>query len=451
MTAYLRGSNANLGGAFVDQRGVRRAVDQARQAAADFTGSRPEEIAFGANMTTLNFLLAHAVARTLKQGDEIIVTQLDHDGERVAVAAHRGRPRAHGAHGRRSRAGRRHARPRRARGAADRPHEDRRLHARVERRRHEARRAAHRRRRARASARWPGPTPSTTRRTAASTGAALGLDVALCSPYKFFGPHLGMAAIRHDLAERWPADRVRPADETPAGPPVRDGHAVARGAGRLRGRRRLPGRASARAPRSGARLDSAFARIGAHEEDALGARAARGSRRRPACASTASPTRPASRSARRPSRSPSPVPTPRDIAGRAGRARACSCGTATTTPLGAMLALGLEEHGGAVRAGFLHYTTPEEVDRLCDLVEARRTRKQAQRLRYNRRAACGCGGIGRRARFRSVWPKGRGGSSPLIRTVEARSSSGLRSFWSAFSPLRYLTFSVREPFRNAGR
>ena len=38
--------------------------------------------------------------------------------------------------------------------------------------------------------------------------------------------------------------------------------------------------------------------------------------------------------------------------------------------LGAMLALGLEEHGGAVRAGFLHYTTLEEVDRLCDLVAA---------------------------------------------------------------------------------
>ena len=33
-----------------------------------------------------------------------------------------------------------------------------------------------------------------------------------------------------------------------------------------------------------------------------------------------------------------------------------------------MLALGLEQHGGAVRAGFLHYTTQEEVDRLCDLV-----------------------------------------------------------------------------------
>jgi selenocysteine lyase/cysteine desulfurase len=36
--------------------------------------------------------------------------------------------------------------------------------------------------------------------------------------------------------------------------------------------------------------------------------------------------------------------------------------------LNVMLALGLEDRGGAVRAGFLHYTTPDEVDRLCDLV-----------------------------------------------------------------------------------
>ena len=44
----------------------------------------------------------------------------------------------------------------------------------------------------------------------------MGLDVLFSSPYKWFGPHLGIAAIRQDLAETWPADRVRPADETPA-------------------------------------------------------------------------------------------------------------------------------------------------------------------------------------------------------------------------------------------
>ena len=39
----------------------------------------------------------------------------------------------------------------------------------------------------------------------------------LCSPYKFFGPHLGVAAIRPELAESLPADRVRPSAETPPG------------------------------------------------------------------------------------------------------------------------------------------------------------------------------------------------------------------------------------------
>src|SRR4030095_14818320 len=47
--------------------------------------------------------------------------------------------------------------------------------------------------------------------------AELGLHVLLCSPYKFFGPHLGVAAIEPGLAETLPADRVRPAAEWPPG------------------------------------------------------------------------------------------------------------------------------------------------------------------------------------------------------------------------------------------
>ena len=79
MVAYMRGSNANLGGAFRTSAESDAVIERARAAAADFTGSEPEEIAFGANMTTLNFQLAHAVARTLEPGDEIVVTDLDHD------------------------------------------------------------------------------------------------------------------------------------------------------------------------------------------------------------------------------------------------------------------------------------------------------------------------------------------------------------------------------------
>ena len=61
----LRDSNANLGGAFATSRRADDVMERGRAAAADFTGAEPEGIAFGANMTTLNFQLAHALARTL--------------------------------------------------------------------------------------------------------------------------------------------------------------------------------------------------------------------------------------------------------------------------------------------------------------------------------------------------------------------------------------------------
>ena len=79
VAGYLRDSNANLGGAFPTSASSDEVMASGRAAAADFTGGEPAGIAFGANMTTLNFQLAHAVARTLEAGDEILVTQLDHD------------------------------------------------------------------------------------------------------------------------------------------------------------------------------------------------------------------------------------------------------------------------------------------------------------------------------------------------------------------------------------
>ena len=79
MTGYLYGSNANLGGAFPTSVASDDLMAAARRAAAEFVGGSPDEIAFGPNMSTLNFMLAHAVARTLEPGDEIITTVLDHD------------------------------------------------------------------------------------------------------------------------------------------------------------------------------------------------------------------------------------------------------------------------------------------------------------------------------------------------------------------------------------
>src|SRR3954447_21939007 len=80
IAGYLRDSNANLGGAFASSRRTDALVAEARLAAAAFLGCAPEEAIFGANMTSLNFALSRTVGRTLRAGDEILVTRLDHDG-----------------------------------------------------------------------------------------------------------------------------------------------------------------------------------------------------------------------------------------------------------------------------------------------------------------------------------------------------------------------------------
>ncbi len=77
---YLCATNANHGGAFATSRESDHILTESRRAAADFVGaSDPDEIVFGANMTTLTFALSRALAKTWQPGDEIIVTQLDHD------------------------------------------------------------------------------------------------------------------------------------------------------------------------------------------------------------------------------------------------------------------------------------------------------------------------------------------------------------------------------------
>src|SRR4051812_42323637 len=64
ITGYLQRSNANLGGAFVTSEESDGVIEAVKAAASDLTGFTPDEIVVGPNMTTLNFLLAHAVART---------------------------------------------------------------------------------------------------------------------------------------------------------------------------------------------------------------------------------------------------------------------------------------------------------------------------------------------------------------------------------------------------
>ncbi|MGH2762659.1 MAG: cysteine desulfurase-like protein [Thermoleophilaceae bacterium] len=351
VAGYLRDSNANLGGTFPTSADSDEVMARGRAAAADFTGGEPDGIAFGANMTTLNFLLAHAVARTLRPGDEIVVTQLDHDanvspwmlvaddhdlvvrhapirrddvtldhealerliGERTRVVAFTLASNAVGSltdPGRLAAA----AHSVGALAWADAVHL-----------------APHRRLRARE---W-------------------GLDVLLCSPYKFFGPHAGVAAIRPDLAESLPADRVRPAAEQPPGHRFETGtqshEAVAGTTAAIEYLRSL----------GDGSLDVAFERLGAHE-DALAARFLEGLPGGvelygiPAVAG----------------RTPTfcfnvPGLGPREVAARLGEL-GLYVWDGDYYALEPMRALGLAEGGGAVRAGFLHYTTLDEVDRLLD-------------------------------------------------------------------------------------
>ncbi len=79
ISEYLSKWNANLGGAFLTSQRTDLIVEQAHQAMADFFNCAPDEVVFGANMTTLTFALSRAIGRELKSGDELLVTCLDHD------------------------------------------------------------------------------------------------------------------------------------------------------------------------------------------------------------------------------------------------------------------------------------------------------------------------------------------------------------------------------------
>jgi cysteine desulfurase family protein (TIGR01976 family) len=214
IAGYLRESNANLGGAFAASRRSDELVGQAHATAAGFLGCRPEETIFGPNMTTLNFALTRALGRSLEAGDEILVTRLDHDGniapwlelardrdlrvefveiredttldpddlerkltERTRVVAF---PLAANAFGTSTDAARivELAHTARALAWADAVHF-----------------APH------------GPIDV----------ATLGVDVLFCSPYKFFGPHLGLAYGREELLRSWRPYKVRPAADEPVG------------------------------------------------------------------------------------------------------------------------------------------------------------------------------------------------------------------------------------------
>jgi len=211
ISSYMERGGANLHGVFPTSTETEEILADTRKAAADFLGASPEEVAFGANMTTLTFAVSRALARGWNEDSEIVVTELDHRANVdpwLIAAAERG-----------------------------------------------------------AKVRWVRVDPETltldkddleqniTERTklvaiglasnavgtvndvaavaerAHSTGAlvavdavhaaphipvdrdAIGADIITCSAYKFFGPHVGVAAIKRDLFEEMGVYRLDPAPE----------------------------------------------------------------------------------------------------------------------------------------------------------------------------------------------------------------------------------------------
>jgi cysteine desulfurase family protein (TIGR01976 family) len=78
MSGYMERGGANLHGVFPTSTETEEILADTRAAAADFLGATPDEVAFGANMTTLTFEISRALARGWDRDSEIVVTELDH-------------------------------------------------------------------------------------------------------------------------------------------------------------------------------------------------------------------------------------------------------------------------------------------------------------------------------------------------------------------------------------
>jgi len=79
MADFMSRGGSNLDGPFVTSVETDATVVAARDAVADLFGARPNEIVFGQNMTSLTYALSRALARTWREGDNIVLTRLDHD------------------------------------------------------------------------------------------------------------------------------------------------------------------------------------------------------------------------------------------------------------------------------------------------------------------------------------------------------------------------------------
>lgn len=82
MNDYLYRTNANIHGVFTTSEESDERTWKAKETFADFFNCSPEEVVFGENSTTNNFKISYALARMLKPGDEVLITDIDHEGNR---------------------------------------------------------------------------------------------------------------------------------------------------------------------------------------------------------------------------------------------------------------------------------------------------------------------------------------------------------------------------------
>jgi cysteine desulfurase family protein (TIGR01976 family) len=212
MAAAVRDASGNLGAPYRTGRAVEEILARAKADAARLLGSTPDEIVFGQNMTTLDFALSRVAGRELREGDEVLVGALDHDGgvaPWVELAADVGLV----------------VRTVRARDDLTLDVDD------LERQLSPRTRVV--------AFAWASNAVGTVADAARICALArdagalswidavhyaahepidvqeLGCDVLLCSPYKFCGPHLGIAHVRKELAEGWRPYKARPSASAP--------------------------------------------------------------------------------------------------------------------------------------------------------------------------------------------------------------------------------------------
>lgn len=214
VAGVYREASGNTGAPYATSRRLDAMVGDARAAAARFLHCDPDEIVFGASMTSLNFTLSRTLGRELRPGDEILVTRLDHDANvapwlELASDA----------------------------GLLVRQVD---VHADTTLDLSDLQRQLSQRTRVVAFP-WASNAVGTTVEARAVCALAhqagalawvdavqyaphapvdvrtVGADVLLCSAYKFCGPHLGIAYGRRELLESWRPYKVRPAPMQPAG------------------------------------------------------------------------------------------------------------------------------------------------------------------------------------------------------------------------------------------